>query len=91
MPGGVLYPALPWIGVGALGYGLGPLFLKPRPNVRDRTLYLAGGARSALFVVLRFSNLYGDPRPWSVQRDAVFTLLSFLNVTKYPPSLSIFS
>ncbi|MBI5011526.1 MAG: hypothetical protein HZC06_01560, partial [Methylocystis sp.] len=36
---------------------------------------------------LRFSNLYGDPRPWSVQRDSVFTLLSFLNVTKYPPSL----
>jgi len=85
-PGGVLYPALPWIGVGALGYGLGPLFLKPGIR-RDRTLYLAGGAALALFVVLRFSNLYGDPRPWSVQRDWVFTLLSFLNVTKYPPSL----
>jgi uncharacterized membrane protein len=86
VPGGVLYPALPWIGVGALGYGLGPLFLKPAIP-RDRTLYLAGGAALALFVVLRFSNLYGDPRPWSVQRDSVFTLLSFLNVTKYPPSL----
>jgi uncharacterized membrane protein len=86
VPGGVLYPALPWIGVGALGYGLGPLFLKPAIR-RDRTLYLAGGAALALFVVLRFSNLYGDPRPWSVQRDSVFTLLSFLNVTKYPPSL----
>ncbi|MGJ0425423.1 DUF1624 domain-containing protein [Methylocystis sp.] len=86
MPGGVLYPALPWIGVGALGYGIGPLFLKPAA-LRDRTLYLAGGAALALFVVLRFSNLYGDPHPWSVQRDSVFTLLSFLNVTKYPPSL----
>ena len=85
-PGGVIYPALPWIGVAALGYGLGPLFLKPAKQ-RDRALYVVGGMALALFVALRFSNLYGDPRPWSVQRDSVFTLLSFLNVTKYPPSL----
>jgi uncharacterized membrane protein len=85
-PGGVIYPALPWIGVAALGYGLGPLFLEPAKR-RDRTLYVIGGAALALFVLLRFSNLYGDPHPWSAQRDAVFTLLSFLNVTKYPPSL----
>ena len=85
-PGGVIYPALPWIGVAALGYGIGPLFLKPAPR-RDRTLFFVGGAALALFVLLRLSNLYGDPHPWSVQRDAVFTLLSFLNVTKYPPSL----
>jgi uncharacterized membrane protein len=86
LPGGVLYPALPWIGVGALGYGIGPLFLEPEKR-RDRALLLAGGAALALFVALRFSNLYGDPRPWTTQRDSLFTLLSFLNVTKYPPSL----
>lgn len=85
-PGGVYYPALPWIGVAAIGYGIGPLFLEPAPR-RDRMLYFIGGAALALFVLLRLSNLYGDPRPWSAQSDATFTLLSFLNVTKYPPSL----
>lgn len=86
LPGGVIYPALPWIGVAALGYGIGPLFLEPA-KLRDRALYVAGAGALALFVLLRFSNLYGDPHPWSVQRDSLFTLLSFLNVTKYPPSL----
>ncbi|WP_246657202.1 heparan-alpha-glucosaminide N-acetyltransferase domain-containing protein [Methylocystis sp. B8] len=85
-PGGVYYPALPWIGVAAIGYGIGPLFLEPAPR-RDRTLYFVGGAALALFALLRLSNLYGDPRPWNAQNDATFTLLSFLNVTKYPPSL----
>lgn len=46
-----------------------------------------GVALTAAFVVIRAINVYGDPRPWTVQRDAVFTLLSFLNTTKYPPSL----
>jgi uncharacterized membrane protein len=86
LPGGVYYPALPWIGVVALGYGIGPLFQKP-PAERDRALRLAGLGALALFLLLRASNLYGDPNPWSTQRDEVFTLLSFLNVTKYPPSL----
>ncbi|WP_424361206.1 DUF1624 domain-containing protein [Methylocystis parvus] len=86
LPGEVYYPALPWIGVVALGYGIGPLFQKP-PAERDRALRLAGLGALALFLLLRASNLYGDPNPWSTQRDAVFTLLSFLNVTKYPPSL----
>ncbi|MBM3562253.1 MAG: DUF1624 domain-containing protein [Alphaproteobacteria bacterium] len=85
-PGGVIYPALPWIGVAALGFGIGPLFLE-LAKTRDRALYIAGGGALMLFVLLRYSNLYGDPHPWSVQRDATFTLLSFLNVTKYPPSL----
>lgn len=85
-PGGVYYPALPWIGVAALGFGIGPLFLEPTKR-RDRALYIAGAGALALFVLLRFSNVYGDPHPWSAQRDALSTLLSFLNVTKYPPSL----
>ncbi len=85
-PGGVIYPALPWIGVAALGYGIGPLFHEPA-RLRDRMLLVAGGAALALFVVLRLSNFYGDPHPWTTQRDSLFTLLSFLNVTKYPPSL----
>jgi uncharacterized membrane protein len=86
VPGDVIYPALPWIGVAALGYGIGPLFLEPAKS-RDRALFVAGGMALALFVVLRFSNFYGDPHPWGAQRDSLFTLLSFLKVTKYPPSL----
>jgi len=86
VPGGVLYPALPWIGVVALGYGLGPLFQKA-PSERDCILRIGGFSALALFVALRSGNFYGDPQPWTEQRDALFTALSFLNVTKYPPSL----
>jgi uncharacterized membrane protein len=86
LPGGVSYPVLPWIGIMALGYGLGPVFLEPATQ-RARQLTLLGLASLALFLLLRGSNLYGDPRLWSVQRDTVMTVLSVLNVTKYPPSL----
>ncbi|HKP64956.1 MAG TPA: heparan-alpha-glucosaminide N-acetyltransferase domain-containing protein [Polyangiales bacterium] len=82
----VLYPLVPWIGVMAGGFALGPLFSLPAPQ-RRRALLAMGAAACLLFVVLRAPNLYGDPAPWSVQRDATFSLLSFLNVTKYPPSL----
>jgi len=37
--------------------------------------------------VLRAFNLYGDPGLWSLQASPVFSVLSFINVTKYPPSL----
>jgi uncharacterized membrane protein len=84
--GNVLYPALPWIGVVALGYGIGPLFHRPVWR-RDRILYGAGLAALAAFIVLRSGNFYGDPMSWTLQREPVFTALSFLNVTKYPPSL----
>ena len=84
--GGVLYPALPWIGVVALGYGVGPLFEREAAE-RDRLLRAAGIGALALFLILRATNFYGDSHPWATQRDAVLTLLSFLNVTKYPPSL----
>lgn len=85
IPGVVYYPALPWIGVVALGYGLGPLFLAA-PARRDRLLRRAGLCALAAFVLLRAANLYGDPNAWSAQRNELFTLLSFFNVTKYPPS-----
>ncbi len=84
-PGGVLYPALPWIGVVALGYGIGPLFLRPTAR-RDHILHASGLTALAVFVLLRGGNFYGDPGAWTSQREPVFTLLSFLNVTKYPPS-----
>ncbi len=86
LAGGVLYPALPWIGVIALGYGLGPLFSLPSTQRLER-LSAMGLAAVALFLLLRGINLYGDPRPWTAQASGVLTALSFLNVTKYPPSL----
>jgi len=82
-----IYPIVPWFGVMALGYGcVGELMLVD-PRKRDRLLLIIGLAMIALFALLRASNLYGDPKPWAVQKDAVRTLLSFVSCTKYPPSL----
>ncbi len=86
LEGVVLYPALPWIGVVALGYGLGPLFLADALK-RKRILTALGLGALALFAILRGGDFYGDPRPWSVQSTPTLTALSFLNVSKYPPSL----
>ena len=84
--GFVAYPAIPWLGVMCLGYGLGHVFVQPADQRRRTVLTLAIGAL-ALFIVLRLLNRYGDPLPWARQSDAVRTLLSFFNVSKYPPSL----
>ena len=85
------YTVLPWAAVMALGYVAGPWFTAPAPR-RQRWLRLAGGAALLFFVGLRATNWYGDPSPWSAQpRGAGYTLLSFLNVTKYPPSLLFLS
>jgi uncharacterized membrane protein len=83
----VLYPLVPWIGVMALGFVLGPLFDLPAPQRRSQLLRLGLGMCAA-FVLLRLVNGYGEPRPWSPQANAWFTVLSFLDVTKYPPSLA---
>lgn len=80
------YPLIPWAGVMAAGYAIGPLFSRPA-RVRVPVLLAMGIGSIAGFLVLRGLNVYGDPRPWSLQRDPLFTLLSFVNVTKQPPSL----
>jgi uncharacterized membrane protein len=80
------YPLIPWVGVMAAGYVFGRLYTLDA-DVRRRILLRLGGGLIALFVVLRASNAYGDASPWSVQPTATFTVLSFLNTTKYPPSL----
>jgi uncharacterized membrane protein len=82
----VTYVLIPWIGVSAAGYGLGQIYSWPSAR-RKALLLLLGIGLTAAFVVLRGINLYGDPLPWSTQRSAAFTVLSFLNTTKYPPSL----
>jgi uncharacterized membrane protein len=83
---GTQYPLIPWVGVMAAGYGLGALLLRPAGQ-RRRWLLGLGAAACLGFVLLRAVNVYGDPDPWSPQRDKWFTALSFLNCHKYPPSL----
>ncbi len=80
------YPLIPWLGILLVGFAAGQLFERSETE-RKRTFLKIGLAALALFVVLRFSNLYGDPVKWSVQKNSVFTFLSFFNVSKYPPSL----
>jgi uncharacterized membrane protein len=82
----VVYPLVPWIGVIALGYVCGAVYTLDA--ARRRTLLLRlGFALIAAFVVIRATNLYGDPRPWSPQRSILFSAFSFVNTTKYPVSL----
>ncbi len=83
----VAYPLLPWIGVTAAGYALGPVF-ESAPERRRRFLLRLGIVLSAAFVALRLVDVYGDPSPWRPQTTAIRTALSFLNATKYPPSLA---
>ena len=81
-----LYPLVPWVGVMAAGYGFGALY-QLAPEVLQKWLVRLGLGMIAGFVLLRFSNLYGDARHWSSQARPLFTLFSFLNCVKYPPSL----
>ncbi len=82
----ILYPLIPWIGVMATGYVFGRLYSFQRP-FRRKVLMVLGLALIAAFVAIRALNVYGDPDPWSVQATPLYTLLSFLNCSKYPPSL----
>jgi uncharacterized membrane protein len=80
------YPLIPWFAVMAAGYLLGAVYAWP--DARRRTfLARTGIAMIAGFLVLRWLNAYGDPSPWTSQATPIFTLLSFLNTTKQPPSL----
>jgi uncharacterized membrane protein len=84
----ILYPFVPWTGVMCLGYCFGKLFGPGIDRERRRKILLQLGSGIILFfILLRFINRYGDPAHWSVQRNGVYTFLSFLNTTKYPPSL----
>lgn len=82
----MVYPLLPWTGVMLLGYGTASLFTEP-PRKRDAQFLAWGAIATATFVLLRTTGVYGEPNPWQVQDGQVGTLIDFLNVTKYPPSL----
>lgn len=81
------YPLLPWIGVIALGYAMGPWYRGGVTGAeRQRRLLLTGSVLLGGFVLLRGLNVYGD-RPWQAFDTPLRGALSFFNVTKYPPSL----
>ena len=80
------YPLIPWVGVTAAGFALGRIYTWPVDR-RRTFLWRTGAALIAAFVVLRGLNVYGDPSRWKAQATTVATILSFLNTTKYPPSL----
>ena len=82
------YPVLPWIGVILLGFAIGPWFGPAvDARVRRRRLLQLGGVMLAAFALLRWWNGYGDTPWFVVEGDAMRTLMSFLALTKYPPSL----
>jgi uncharacterized membrane protein len=82
----VIYPLIPWIGVMAAGYVFGVLYRFDAQR-RRRWLLIIGGSATLLFIILRAINRYGDPSAWEQQKSLVYTVLSFINTSKYPPSL----
>src|SRR6188474_2098538 len=87
----ILYPFLPWTGLMMLGYCLGKVLRNNDEAYRKKFLIIAGISIIALFIILRFINVYGDPFRWSVQGNGFYTFLSFINASKYPPSLFFIS
>jgi uncharacterized membrane protein len=82
----VVYPLVPWIGVMALGYAIGSFFVGPSP-ARSRRLLLLGTLLTLSFLLLRLTQLFGDPVGWDTHPNITATIIDFLNTTKYPPSL----
>jgi uncharacterized membrane protein len=82
------YALLPWAGVMFLGYAFGQLYQKTFDAARRRKILLYTGlAVLAFFLVFRYFNIYGDPSPWATQKTTALSIISFFNVSKYPPSL----
>jgi len=82
------YPLIPWIGVMPLGYLMGQWYAAGYDaNKRKRNLLIAGFSAVVIFIVLRYSNVYGDPVKWTTQKTPFYTFLSFIKANKYPPSL----
>lgn len=80
------YPLVPWIGVTAVGFALGQVY-GWSTEARRTFLLRTGAVLIVAFLIIRGVNFYGDPNRWSVQANTAFTFLSFINTTKYPPSL----
>jgi uncharacterized membrane protein len=84
----VRYPLLPWIGIIISGYSIGRLYNSSYDSKkRQRILRRTGVVCIVMLIILRACTRYGDAAYWSLEKNGLFTILSFLNVTKYPPSL----
>lgn len=84
----IAYPLLPWLALMIVGYCAGKLYSKDiDPKYRRKFLFFSGVTAIALFIIIRFINVYGDPIIWSSQRTPLFTFLDFIRTSKYPPSL----
>lgn len=84
----VAYPIIPWISVMSLGYYFGDFYDKSYDDEKRKKLFnIIGISAIAVFVILRFSNLYGDPIPYKDYETTAKDLISFFNPSKYPPSL----
>ncbi|SMO49579.1 DUF1624 domain-containing protein [Solitalea koreensis] len=81
-----LYSLIPWVAVMACGYCFGYFFTLPSHERLTSFLWIGSGM-ILTFLILRFANVYGDPHPWTVQKNGLYSFLSFMNVEKYPPSL----
>ncbi|MBL7932335.1 MAG: DUF1624 domain-containing protein [Bacteroidia bacterium] len=82
----VAYAAIPWFGIMLLGFVFGKVFTQSDQQ-RKKSLLLAGLTTLGLFLLLRSVNIYGDSRHWSVQDSFLYSVFSFIDVSKYPPSL----
>jgi uncharacterized membrane protein len=80
------YPPIPWLGIMLVGFSIATVF-EQTIEKRKKIFLTIGLSSLALFILIRFINLYGDSFPWATQKNGLYTLLSFINVTKYPPSL----
>ncbi len=82
----ITYPIIPWLGILLAGFGCGELMYRPAEN-RKRLFLQIGLGALALFIAIRTFNIYGDVSHWTFQKDGIFSFLSFINTSKYPPSL----
>jgi len=83
------YPPIPWLGIMLIGFALGKLF--ELPEAQKKNIFFKIGLSSILlFIIIRTINIYGDSFQWASQKNGVYTFLSFMNVTKYPPSLQFY-
>lgn len=80
------YPPVPWLGIILTGFAAGSYF-ELQDDRRKKLFSRIGFVAIGLFILVRFINIYGDPASWSNQKNLLFTFLSFINITKYPPSL----
>lgn len=82
------YALLPWAGIMMMGYAFGSLYAKTYDAAKRRKMLLYAGLwLLGVFFILRFFNIYGDPAPWHTQKTVALSIISFFNVSKYPPSL----